>query len=116
MYNYFSTPASVTASAITHNLAIGASGSHGGNGGDGLGGGVANELEGTLSISSTTVAYNEAQGGDGRNGGDGLGGGLYNDASSTLTLTGSHSPIQLGHRRRRRQRRQRRPGHRRRGL
>jgi hypothetical protein len=81
--------ATVIASTITHNQAIGAAGGNGGNGGHGWGGGVANESGGTLSISSTTVAYNEAQGGNGGNGGNGWGGGLYIDASSTLILTGA---------------------------
>jgi hypothetical protein len=69
----------VTGSAITDNQAEG-------NGGNGLGGGIANLYGATTTVSSSFLALNEA---DGDHGGAGLGGGAYNDASSTLTLTDS---------------------------
>jgi hypothetical protein len=79
----------VTNSTLAHNQAVGGAGSPGQDGGDGLGGGVANALGGTLVVSSTTVDHNKAQGGDGVKGGDGLGGGIYEDAApSSLTLNG----------------------------
>jgi hypothetical protein len=71
--------------------------SSGSNGTDGLGGGMANVLGSTLTISDCTVDPNKAvggAGGAGGNGGNGFGGGIYNDGStsfgvSSLTITGS---------------------------
>src|SRR5262249_46500372 len=58
------------------------------------GGGIANVLGSTLTISNCTVDYNQAVGGQGVTGGNGLGGGLFTDGSSpfgvsSLTVTGS---------------------------
>src|SRR5262249_25101834 len=69
----------------------------GGDGADGLGGGIANVLGSTLTISNCTVSYNQTFGGAGGAGGDGgngPGGGIYNDGPSaygvsSLTATGS---------------------------
>ena len=63
---------------IDHNQAIGGQ-LFGGNGAEGLGGGVANVLGSTLTVTGSTVTQNQAQGGEGEGGSDGLGvgGGLY---------------------------------------
>ena len=68
-----------------------------GNGGDGLGGVIANQLGSTATLSNCSLDHNGAIGGDeedGGNGGNGLGGGIYNDGStasgvSSLTIAGS---------------------------
>ena len=57
-----------------------------GNGGNALGGGIADILSATTTVSGSFLVQNEA---DGDHGGAGLGGGAYNDATSTLTLTNS---------------------------
>ena len=93
-------------STIEHNQAIGGQ-LAGGNGADGVGGGIANTLGSTLTVSSCIVSYNQAvggAGGAGGKGGDGLGGGIYNDSNSaegvsSLTVTRStitHSKAQGG--------------------
>ena len=53
-------------------------------GGNGEGGGIANLLSATTTMSKVTIRQNQANGGVGR---PGLGGGLYNDATSSLALT-----------------------------
>jgi hypothetical protein len=73
----------------------------GGNGGDGLGGALANLLGSTLIVTGCTTTDNQALGGiggAGGNGGNGFGGGLFNDGLSvapknagtpaTLTVSG----------------------------
>jgi hypothetical protein len=80
-----------------HNQASGGQRSSGGNGGDGLGGVIANQLGSTATLTNCTLDHNMAVGGDGEdggNGGNGLGGGIYNDGStpsgvSSLTIAGS---------------------------
>jgi hypothetical protein len=57
-----------------------------GPGGNGEGGGIANVVDATTTVSSSILVGNEA---DGDGGGAGLGGGAYNDATSSLTLTQS---------------------------
>jgi hypothetical protein len=81
--------ATVTGSTFTGNQALGCPGVAGGNGGDGLGGALANILGAILTISGCAISGNQATGGAGGNGGNGFGGGLYNDGQSTLTVTGS---------------------------
>ena len=84
-------------STLDHNQAVGAAGEDGINGTDGLGGGIANILGSTLTVSNCTVDHNQAvggAGGAGGNGGNGFGGGIYNDGStalgaSSLSVTGS---------------------------
>ncbi len=81
--------ATVSGSTFTGNQAIGGQGSTGGNGGDALGGGLANLLGATLTVSTCTLTSNQATGGAGgagANGGNGFGCGLYNDGRSTLTV------------------------------
>jgi hypothetical protein len=79
-YGLFATSVvTVSGSLIDLNLA------QGGSGGNGEGGGIANLLSATTTLSSTTLILNEANGGSGA----GLGGGAYNDATSSLTLTKS---------------------------
>jgi hypothetical protein len=68
----------ITNSTLDHNQAVGD------DGGDGYGGGLANLLSATATLTGTELSHNLAQGGD--DGGNGYGGGLYNDATSTLTL------------------------------
>ena len=82
----------VTASnlLLTHNLAIGGGGDTGGLlAGLGLGGGLANFLQTTATLSNSTIEDNQAQGGaagPGDNGGEGLGGGIANLLGATFTL------------------------------
>jgi uncharacterized protein (TIGR03118 family) len=80
----------LTDSTLSDNLAIGSSGSSGGIlAGDGIGGGLANQLGGTASINDSTIDHNQAVGGQGLAGGngtDGLGGGIANILGSTLTV------------------------------
>jgi hypothetical protein len=77
-------PVTVTAIAnIDHSMLVAnqAIGGVGPTGGNGLGGGIANENGGALTVSNSLIALNEAIGGSGGlggNGGDGLGGGLFN--------------------------------------
>jgi hypothetical protein len=57
-----------------------------------VGGGIANDFGGTLTVSHTAVIRNVAEGGDGAaggNGGDGQGGGVWNGIDSALELTRS---------------------------
>lgn len=64
---------------VDHNHAVG------GDGGDGLGGGMANLLGGVFNVAGCTVNRNHAQGGvavAAGSGGDGFGGGIYNGAAS----------------------------------
>jgi hypothetical protein len=85
----------ISKSTIDHNQAIGGQAVGGGNGSDGLGGGLANLHGCSLSVSNCTVDHNGAVGGAGcpGGGGNGFGGGIYNDGSTTfgvssLTVTG----------------------------
>jgi hypothetical protein len=83
------TTATVTGSTFTCNQASGGQGVAGRNGGDGLGGGLANILGTTLTIAGCTLSGNQTfggAGGTGGNGGNGFGGGLFNDGQSTLTV------------------------------
>jgi hypothetical protein len=76
----------------------------GADGGDGLGGGIANVLGGVFNIAGSILTHNHAQGGDAvavSTGGNGFGGGIYNGAASThssnlgaaTVLTVEHSSI-----------------------
>jgi hypothetical protein len=86
--------ASVSNSVILGNQAIGGSGTTGGNG---QGGGIANENGGILTVNHSALIGNLALGGVGGlggNGGNGLGGGVFNGAPNpfgtpNLTLLGS---------------------------
>jgi hypothetical protein len=73
------TVVTVTNCTLDHNLA------QEGGGGNGLGGGIANLLSATTTVSGSFLLNNQANG-DG--GGAGQGGGAYNDASCSLTLKG----------------------------
>jgi hypothetical protein len=94
---FFGATVTVSNSAFSGNQALGSDGAAGQSGGDGLGGGIANNGGSSLAVTSLTVSGctlsgNSATGGagaPGQNGGNGLGGGLYNDATSTLTVTQS---------------------------
>jgi hypothetical protein len=80
----------VKASTFTGNQTLGGQGSSGRNGGDGLGGVLANFWGATLTVGGCTLSGNQATGGaggSGANGGNGFGGGIYNDGQSTLTVT-----------------------------
>jgi hypothetical protein len=69
--------ASISGCIITQNQA------KGGAGGDALGGGLANVLSATATLTGSFLIQNQANG----NGGAGLGGGAYNAASSSLALS-----------------------------
>jgi hypothetical protein len=78
--------ATVSDSTIADNEALGGQGADGANGGDALGGGIANVFGSILTVSGGTLTGNRAgggAGGSGGNGGGGLGGGLFNDGPST---------------------------------
>jgi hypothetical protein len=85
-------PVSVTATAsiddslILGNQAIGGTGTAGG---DGLGGGIANENGGILTVTNSAILLNEAIGGAGTTGkgGDGLGGGIFNGGLPTFNAS-----------------------------
>jgi hypothetical protein len=70
---------------VDHNRALGGEGDAGGNGGNGLSGGLSNDGRtafgvSTLSITGSTVTHNRAVGGAGEDGGSAgqrIGGGLY---------------------------------------
>jgi hypothetical protein len=94
--------ATISSCAFIGNQASGGPEGAGGNGGDGLGGAIANLLGSTLTVSNCILTGNQAvggAGGSGANGGNGFGGGIYNDGlsilpanagtPSTLTMTGS---------------------------
>jgi hypothetical protein len=71
---------------ITDNQAIGGQGAPGGEGREGVGGGLGNILGATLTVSGSTLTGNQAVGGAGEsvgNGGSGFGGGIFNDVPST---------------------------------
>jgi hypothetical protein len=71
----------LTDSTLDHNLAQGGAGSHGGNAGDGLGGGLAVQSGASATLSASTVTHNQALGGAagaGGSAGHGSGGGVYN--------------------------------------
>jgi uncharacterized protein (TIGR03118 family) len=75
---------------FTGNQAIGGAGNTGPFAGDGIGGGLANGLGGSTTLSNSTCSGNEAIGGQGSTGGkggDGLGGGIANYLGATLTVT-----------------------------
>jgi hypothetical protein len=82
---------------IIHGNVAGADGINGGNGSDGVGGGIYNA--GTLTLNNCTVAANSSVGGlggstqiNGANGGNATGGGIYNAGTLTLnncTLSGN---------------------------
>jgi hypothetical protein len=81
------TSVTVTNSTIAHNQATG------GQGGDALGGGMANFSQANATVSGSTISDNLAIGGPH---GNAFGGGFYNDATSSLTLkddtvTGNHA-------------------------
>jgi fibronectin-binding autotransporter adhesin len=56
----------------------------GGDGANGVGGGIANVVSATTTVTNSILTLNQATGGGS---GAGLGGGAYNDATSSLTLT-----------------------------
>jgi hypothetical protein len=72
-----------------------AQGAPGGSGGDGSGGGIANQFGSNLTITDTSITANTASGGAGGKGsargtgGNGIGGGIQNDESSLVSVTGS---------------------------
>jgi hypothetical protein len=88
LYNDAASLITVTASFVTHNLAIGASGSNGGDGGDGLGGGLYNG--GKATVTESTISRNKAEGGDAGSGGSvgtGEGGGVYNNLAEGADIS-----------------------------
>jgi hypothetical protein len=96
-------PTGLTAStSIDHSTILGnqAIGGAGATGGTAMGGGIANENGGILTVSDSLIALNQAIGGagDGGNGGDGLGGGIFNGAPTafgTPSLTLERSLVAL---------------------
>jgi hypothetical protein len=80
-----------------HNIALGDQGGPGGNGGDGLGGGIYEDALSTLTLNGATVEHNRAIGGDADTGGtdgQGVGGGVYN-AGGTVEV--DHTKIKHNH-------------------
>jgi hypothetical protein len=83
--NWQGATASLTNCTLDHNRAVGGEGEDGGNGGNGLGGGVYNDGStvfgvSSLTITGSTITHNEAKGGkadDGGSDGQGIGGGAY---------------------------------------
>jgi hypothetical protein len=76
-------------SIFDDNQAIGGPRGAGQDGGDGLGGALADVLGSTLTVSGCTLSGNQAlggAGGAGAGGGNGFGGGVYNDGQSSLTI------------------------------
>jgi polyvinyl alcohol dehydrogenase (cytochrome) len=69
----------VSGCTVEHNFAIG------GPGGSGLGGGLYNDNFSMLTVTASTIRYNQAHGGQGRHGenGAGVGGGIYSLGSVT---------------------------------
>jgi hypothetical protein len=81
-----------TSSVVTvSNSLIDLNESVGGGGGNGVGGGIADLLSASTTVSNSILTLNQANGGTG----NGLGGGAYNDASSTLALAKSLVTLNL---------------------
>jgi hypothetical protein len=85
---------------LTANEATGGAGAIGGDDGNGLGGGIWNDVGCTLSVTGSTITNNQADGGAAGTGGsvgDGLGGGVYFasggvvcvDLFTSLNITGN---------------------------
>jgi hypothetical protein len=73
---------------------VGGAAAVGGHGGDGLGGGFFESLNGfaggaTLSVSASSIRANAADGGTGVTGGNGFGGGIFVDTGATATALSS---------------------------
>jgi hypothetical protein len=90
--------ATVSASILWQNQAIGGAGGDGSYGGNGFGGGVYNDATASLRLERSIVTENLASGGDGGaggSGGEGIGGGVYNlgdfDIDARTPIFGNHA-------------------------
>jgi hypothetical protein len=87
----------VTDTLLMDNQAVGGAASDGGNGGDGLGGGIYNGNEATLVVTGSTISGNQAVGGSGATDGQGIGGGFYladgskGSISTDTIIMGNHA-------------------------
>src|SRR5262249_60587242 len=74
--------ATLAGTLIGDNQAIGAGGTM--TGGDGIGGGLYNEIRSDVTLLACTVTRNQALGGSGPTAGSGIGGGIYNVEGGTV--------------------------------
>src|SRR5262249_47498531 len=90
----------INSTVVDHNLVRGGDGDVGGDGGNGLGGGVFSDAGSTMSVNSSQILQNNAQGGlagTGGSSGQGQGGGVYNlgmfSADDLTVIANNHASI-----------------------